>query len=542
MDLLVYLASRPGELVSKDELVESVWEGAHVSDDALVSGVAALRRALQDSPRKPRAIETVPKRGYRLIAPVSGMSVAIAVLPLDNLSRDPEQDFFADAMTDALITALGRNRSHLRVISRTSSMRFKHSTLSLPEIAAQLGVDLIVEGSVLRDGDNVRITVQLIDAHTDHHLWAQMYDRYLGDVLRLQSELAFEVDRKIRVELELTEPGESELLQPEPLPPVDPSSFLSFLKGRSELARFTEESFRLAMESFESARDKDPSSPFPYLGMSMAWGWYSDWGLVSPRESIDEMKAAAAKALELGGGLAPVHVQAGKMAYYVDRDWAGAEAAYRRALELNPNSSTALWSLSHVMATTERVEDALRLARRAVELDPMSALPRAVLGWHLLRAERTTEAIACAERAIGLDAEMAPARLTLWTALALQQRHDQALRAAANHCSLLGWKDVAKLMKSRTTYVDAMRAGAAALAERRRDRYTQPSQIARLFAQAGETTRAVEWLEVAYDEREHFLVHLGMPEWRPLRGNDAFEDLMHRVGLPTSPIAPPGDA
>ena len=528
MDLLVYLASRPGELVSKERLIEDVWDGAHVGDDALMTAVAALRRAVSDSARNPEFIETVPKRGYRLIAPVRGTSVALAVLPLDNLSGDPDEEFFADGMTDALIAALGSNRQHLRVISRTSSMRFKRSELSLPDIAEELGVDLVIEGSVLRHDDDVRITVQLIDSRTDSHLWAQVYQRPMGDVLALQSQVAHDVDQEIRHEL-----GLAEVDQPGSLP-VEPSSFLEYLKGRSELRGFDSASFGRALSFFQRALERDPNSPFPYIGLSLAWGWHANWGLVSGLEAGVEMARANAKALELGATLSTTHVIAGKSAYYNDRNWESAERAYARALELNPNNSTALWSLSHVLATTDRTEEALELGLRAVALDPLNALTQSVVAWHLLRLGRSSEAFDYARKANELDQAMPPSRLSLWTGLAAEEKPSSALEQASTYFAVTGRDDISTLIsESDDAYPATMGRAARALATCRRHGYVQPSQIARLFTQAQELQRAIEWLEVGVQECDPFLVHLGMPEWNRLREIPAFEDLLSRVGLRT---------
>ena len=529
MDLLRYLASRQGEVVTKEELTREVRKGKFVGDAALVSAVSALRRAFDDKPSEPWVLQTVSKRGYRLVAPVTGGAVTVAVLPLENLSRDPGQEFFADGMTEALISALGRNPRRLRVISRTSAMRYKESSLSLPEIAASLGVDVVIEGSVLRQGDLVRMTVQLIEAATDQHLWSEVFERGLGDVLALQSELAYLVERRIRAAL-----GLHEMVEPFSAPEVDPESFLEFLRGRFEIYRFTRTLFARALDHFERARELEPSSPYPYLGIHEVWGWRATWGLVPAMEAADEMEKAADKALELGEDLAETHVGLAKYAYYFERDWPKAERAFERALQINPNDAYALWSYALFLCCMGRPSEALPVARRSVAQDPLGALPEALVGLSLALVGRREESLAPLRRACALQ-RLPPPRWAQWTVLVDLGRRDEALDQAADYFSSLGRVDIAEILTERGAadgYAAAMMAAAESLVSQRRREYVQPCQIARLYVHAGRYRRALEWLECAYRERDVSLVYLGFPEWEPLRSRPAFRGLVERAGLP----------
>ncbi len=537
MDLLLYLASRPGEVVTKDELTREVWKGRFIGDAALVSAVSALRRAFDDEPREPRVLQTVPKRGYRLIAPVAGGAVSVAVLPLENLSGDPGQEFFADGMTEALISALSRNPRGLRVISRTSSMRYKGSSLSLPEIAKSLGVDMVIEGSVLRQGDLVRMTVQLIEAETDQHLWSEVFDRGLGDVLALQSELAYLVERRIHSEL-----GLQEELEPASASEVDPKSFLEYLRGRFEFYRLTKTLFARALDHFERARELDPSSPYPYLGIYQVWGWRATWGLVPAIEAAGELRDAAAKALEFGEELAEPHANLAKYAYYFERDWPKAERAFERALEIDPNDAYGLWGYALFLCCRGRPSEALSLARRGAVQDPLSSLPDALLGLSLALLGRSEEGLAPLRRACALE-RLPPPRWALWMVLAGLGRRNAALEQAADYFSSLGRVDTAELLRERGSaegYAAAMAAAAEGLASQRRIEYVQPTQIARLHLHAGQHQRALEWLQCGYRESDISLAYLGFPEWEPLRSEPSFRDLLKRVGLPVQEKRPAG--
>ncbi len=539
MDLLVYLASRPGEVVSKEELGRDVWKGAFVGDDALVSAVAALRRALGDNARRPQLLQTIPKRGYRLIASVAPAQVAVAVLPLENLSGDPAEEFLADGMTDALISALGRHPRDLQVTSRTSSMRYKQSDASLPEIAESLGVDVVVEGGVLRLGELIRISVQLIDAQTDHHLMSRVYERGLGDVLALQGELAYDVDRAVREVLgarETSEEGGSAVHVTGVVPhrKVDPRSFLEYLRGRHRFHRFTQDLLGRSLEHFEAARDLDPGSPYPYLGIADVWGWRAQWGLTSARAARSAFEEAIGKLTELGEGLAETHVMQGKFAMYYLWDWDEAEAAFKRALALNSSDATALWSYALLAIGQRRFDEAISLARRATALDPLNPAGLVVHSLALTLTGHLHEGLDRSRRA-AQRGPLPPAALGLWISLAQLERWDEALASAARYFSILGQAAVAALLAplgDGDTYAAAMTRAAELLVEQGRRDYVQPTQVARLFLYGNEHDRALEWLETAFRERDPSLIYLNWPEWEPLRSRSEFRDLMSRVGLP----------
>jgi adenylate cyclase len=336
--------------------------GAKGRASAMVAGVLALA-----------AIVYVTTRS-RLLAPVGTLQRAaprqirsIAVLPLDNFSGDPGQEYFADGMTDELTTDLA-NISALRVISRGSVMQYKgaHRPPS-PEIAKALNVDAVIEGSVIREGDRVRITAQLIDAPADKHLWAKSYERNSRDVLALQDEIASEIAREVNVQL-----TPSEQVRLTTAPTVNPAAHDAYLKGRYFLSSFTEEGVSKAIEQFEQSIKLDPSFPLPYTGLADAYSYGDDWYFPA-NEVMPKAKAAVEKALQLDDSLAEAHASLAFIKWQYDFDWVGGESEYHRAFALNPNYADAHHQFGYLLAFRGRFDESLAEMKRASELDPLSA-------------------------------------------------------------------------------------------------------------------------------------------------------------------------
>jgi TolB-like protein/tRNA A-37 threonylcarbamoyl transferase component Bud32 len=292
---------------------------------------------------------------------------SLAVLPLANLSDDPEQEYFADGMTEELIATLGKV-SALRVISRTSAMQYKGAKKPLPQIAKELNVDAVIEGSVLRAGERVRITAQLIQASTDRHVWAETYDRDLRDVLALQSEVAQAITREIRSAIT---PGEHARLTT--TRPVNPEAYEAYLKGMQHWYRLTREDLETAREYFDLALEKDPNYAPAHAGLVLVWIGRRQMGYTAPREGGPKAKAAALKAIELDSTLAEAHSALASVNCFYEYDWAGGEAEFKRAIELNPNYADARASYSHVLMFMKRPEEAMAQIQRALEIDPLNA-------------------------------------------------------------------------------------------------------------------------------------------------------------------------
>ncbi len=509
--------------------MREVWRGAFVGDDALVSAVAVLRRTLGDDARRSRIVQTVPKRGYRLVAPVSRTEVNIAVLPLLNLSGDAEQEYLADGMTDALISALGRRRRGLRVISRTSSMCLKGSDESLPEIARALGADVVVEGSVLCRDQLIRISAQLVDAETDHQLMGRVYERDLSDVLALQSELAYDLDGAIRAAL-----GDATAIERVEAQVVNSRSFLEYLRGRHRSHQLMTELLGQRLEHFERARELDPDSPHPHLGIVDVWGWRAVWGVVSPEVARREIADSLTKLAEHGEELAEAQALLGKAAQYFDRDWDAAEHRFRRALDLNPSDVTALWSYGLLAIARGRLEDGAALAARANERDPLNPAPRVVLGVASALGGDLSKGLSHVERARE-QAPLPPCLLGSWGILSVLGRRGEVLGVASAFFSAVGREEIASILKpSGQDDADpdaAMVRAAEVLVRQRREGYRQPTQIARLFLGGGDEERALEWLRIAVSEQDPALVYLAWPEWNRLRSRQAFRDLLESIAL-----------
>ena len=322
---------------------------------------------------------------------------SLAVLPLENLSGDPAQEYFADGMTEALISNLARIRA-LKVISRTSVMRYKGSHKSLPEIARELNVDAVIEGTVQRSGGRVRVTAQLIHAATDAHLWARDYERDLTDVLKLQSEVARAVADEIRIQVTAEERARLASARS-----VNPQAHEAYLLGRYHFSKGNEQGWKQAIEYFERAIQLAPDYAAAYAGLSDAWRQRGVFGAADFKEVESPARAAALKAIELDEQLAEAHISLANIKYLYDWDWAGAEQEFRRALELDPGSLDAHIDYGHLLMHLGRHDEAIREGQIAVQLDPLSSGTQSSLGRFLYRARRYEEALPHLQRAVELE-------------------------------------------------------------------------------------------------------------------------------------------
>ena len=583
-DVLRTLADRSGEVVTRDELRTKLWAADTFVefDDSLNHAVKKLRQVLGDSAENPRFIETLPRYGYRFIgtiqpgtnpAPkslpranrravfltaillplfliglatvlafwwnarrgrVSGAAAdapmqSLAVLPLANLSGDPQQDYFAEGMTDAVTTDLAKLHA-VKVISRTSAMRFKDAKLPLPEIARSLGVDGILEGSVQRNGGRVRITVQLIRAPNDVHLWAESYDRDARDILGLQGEISQAIAREIKVVLT---PEESSYISRAGTANSD--AYDDYLKGQSHWYRLSREHIDTALAYFEQALQKDPNYARAYVGIGNVWMMRADTGLILPTEGFPKAKAAASKALQLDDSLAEAHMLRGNIAGGYDHDWALEESEFRRAIALNPNSADGHFYYADFLVSTGREAEWQREIQRTLELDPLNPFYQCFYGWHLVYLGRYDEAIAQLRKVLEANAEFSSAHLGLWGAYYKKGMRGEALDEARKFFAVLGDHEVESALSrgyAAHNYAQAMRLGAETLAARSKHNYVPAVRIARLYAHAGDRDEVMRWLEKAYDRRESPLSHLGVAwDWDFMRADPRFRELVRRSGL-----------
>jgi serine/threonine protein kinase/Tfp pilus assembly protein PilF len=453
---------------------------------------------------------------------------SLAVLPLTNLSRDPEQEYFADGMTEALICDLAKLRS-LKITSRTSVMRYKRTETPLPQIAEELKVDAVVEGTVLRVGQRVRITAQLIHAATDTHLWAESYDRDPEDVLLVQSEIARAIAREIGVAVT---PEEARRLGRAGR--VNPEAYEAYLKGRFAWYKLSREHLDAALEYFHLALEKDPGCAFAYTGIAGVWNSRGDMGLVPPRETFPKAKEAALKAIELDDSLAEAHTSLAGVKCF-EWDWPGAEKEFQRALELAPNSAEAHFFYSDLLVSLRRTSEWQVHFERAMELDPLNSFFQCFRGWYLFYLRRYDEAITELRKTLRTEPNLSAVHLRLWGALYQKRTYEEALAAAKTFFEVLGDKEIAEVLQSsyaQAGYAGAMRLAAETLAARSRLAYVSPTQVARLYAHAAEKDQALLWLEKAYQERVPAMVHLGVDmDWAFLRDDPRFQDLLGGVNL-----------
>jgi TolB-like protein/Tfp pilus assembly protein PilF len=452
---------------------------------------------------------------------------SLAVLPLENLSGDPEQEFFADGMTEALIADLGKIRA-LRVISRTSAMRYKGSKKSLPEIARDFDVDAIVEGSVLQSGGRVRITAQLIQAATDRHLWSESYERDLRDILTLQSDVAQAIAKEIRIAVS---PQEQARLAKNRR--VDPEAHRSYLLGRYWWNKRSAEGFQKALQYFEQAIAKDPTFAAAYAGLSDTYaslGYY----VLQPREAFPKSRAAAAKAVELDDTLAQAHASLGNIALNYDWNWVAAEKSLKRSIELSPGYAPAHHWYSLLLSALGRLDEASAEIRRALELDPLSLIMNHNVGLQLYYARRYDEAIEQYRKTLEMDPHFSVTRLMLMYAYAEKGMFREAIAQAE------GISHSNAVRKAALAYTYA-RAGdrpqALGLVEddtaaSERD-HAAPEAIAIAYVGLGEKDEAFAWLEKSYEEHTSFATFLKpSPFFDPLRSDPRFAELLRRLGLP----------
>ena len=461
-----------------------------------------------------------------------GRIESLAVLPLANLSGDPQQEYFADGMTEELITALARI-SALRVTSRTSVMRYKSSSKSLPEIAKELGVDAIIEGSVTRSGSQVKITAQLIDASKDKHLWADSFQRDLKDVLALQGEVARAIASEIGVRL-----TPQDRLRFADKKTVNPEAYEAYLKGNYHLFRRTAVDAQKSLEYFQQAVEKQPDYALAYVGIAQACETAagSAQGALSPKEAFPRAKAAAMRAAELDPALGEPYVSLAWSSFVFDRDWTTAENQFQQALRLNPNYPAAHENYALFLSRMGRFDEAIREMKRAQQLDPLSLGVNSMMGIALGLARRDDEAIPWFRRVLDMDPNFLRAHFGLGLAFVHKRRYDEAISELQKAVELSGG-GAAQLGALGYAYAVANRRAEALeivekLKERSRERYVPPAMVATVFSGLGEKDQAMTWLEKAYEERDPWITGLKVdPMFDSLRSDPRFVDLVHRVGL-----------
>lgn len=452
-------------------------------------------------------------------------------MPLANFSNDPEQEYFADGMTEELITSLSRIGA-LRVISRTSTARYKKTGKAVPEIARELNVDALVEGSVRRSGDRVRITVQLIEAVTDRHVWAESYERDLKDVLALQSEVARAIAGEIRARL--TPEEESRLVR---AGAVDPEGYQAYLKGRFHFESRNEADLKKSLDFFQQAVDRDPNYALAYAGLADAYLLLAAYGSLPTLEANARARPFVEKALALDDNLAEAHKSLAGI-YHNDWNWVAAGEEYRRAYELNPNDVTLCHWYALYKLSMGRRDEGLDMMKRARELDPLSVERNRALGDAYLVTRRYDQAIEQYRLALALDPQYLHANNSLFIAYLLQGDLERAAGQAEKLRQIDAGPSAEVLYAA---WLHVMSGGKDEVRRLLRDLERQQSQgepslavdIGLLHAHLGEADLAFEWLEKAYRAHAAELEDLKIvPFFDPLRSDPRFQDLVRRVGLP----------
>lgn len=529
--LLSALLERPGEVLTREELRQRIWPADTFVDfeRGLNKAVNRLREALDDPAESPRFIETVPRRGYRFIADVRQRVGSLAVLPLENLSGDRSQEYWAEGLTEELITHIARIAG-LRVISKTSAMQFKGTSKPLADIARALSVDAVIQGSIVVS-DRVRIRVQLVDPFRDQYLWTESYERELSDILSLQTEIAQAVCDQI--EARFTAAGEA---SSKAKPRVNPEAYEAYLKGRYFLSKGT--GVERSLEYFNKAITVDPAYAVPYAGLADCYILLGVLYLRRPREVFPKAKEFAVKALERDAAIAEAHKSLAVVEHLYDWDWAGSEQEFRRALELDRSQSDAHRAFAILLSCVRRYEEAIEEALLARALDPLSPNMNALLGFIYMRARQYERAIQACREAIELDASSPFAHWLLARSLDAADRTREALVEA---------EAAAKLSGNRSPYATHLgyalaRAGDPAgarklvesLREREKSEYVSPYEFVTIYVALGETDSAFEYLEKAYQERTSRLAgELWDRPFDGLRSDPRFQDLIRRIGLPS---------
>ena len=553
--VLTALLERPGEIVTREELRKKLWPADTFVDfdHGLNKAINKIREALSDSAENPRFVETVARRGYRFLVPVvrSGEAavlsaplsqtsspasprIRLAVLPFQNLSGDPEQEFFSDGLTEEMISQLARlSPQHLGVIARTSAMRFKGAREGVAQIGKQLQLDYILEGSARRIGSRVRITAQLIQVNDQTHMWAANYDRELADVFAIQSEVAESVARSLAVELL---PGASGALAR--LTPIDPAAYESYLKGRYYWNKFTGEETKKAIVHFEHAIQKAPDYGPAYVALSLCYAQLCFLNALPPNEGYPAAKAAALKALGIDDTLAEAHGSVGLCNLYYEWDWIAAEEQFKRALLLDPAGAMIHHEYALYLAAMGRLKEAREVDRQALGLDPLSLLFHTALARLSYFAREPDQALEQCRKTLELDTGFHMAHGQLGLVHAQKGMFDEAIGA---------FKEAITLSRGNPAYLAAMghaygQAGMRSealktlqeLKEISTRRFVSSYFIGLVYVGLGEKVEAFRFLETACAERYLWLVYLNVdPAFDALRSDPRFRDLLRRVGLPS---------
>jgi TolB-like protein/DNA-binding winged helix-turn-helix (wHTH) protein/Tfp pilus assembly protein PilF len=590
LETLLVLIENRGRVLTKDELLSQVWGDTIVEEGGLTRNISILRKALGERPDEHQFIVTVPARGYQFVAEVhertdNGRALAvdapagpmkdfqpkrtlsarhwqvlgglvaltlaiivlvliqsrradakrpeirsIAVLPLQNLSGDPTQEYFVDGMTEVLISNLAQIRA-LKVISRTSVMSFKGNQKplpSLPQIARQLGVDGVIEGSVQRDNGRVKVMIQLVHGPTDTHLWARDYERTLTDVLKLQGEMARAIADEVRIQV-----GPEERARMSSAASVNPAAHQEYLLGRYHFWKFIVDDNQRALDHFIRATQIEPGYAAAFAGLSMAWQRWAFQGPGTWKKAEPQARAATQKALELDDRLPEAHVAQGQLQYRFDWDWRGAENATRRALELDSNNLDAHFNYALLLMALGRLPEALAEIQTVEQLDPLSHMVQVLFGRILFHAGKPEEAILRLQRAIEREPRSATAIYFLGGVYEHVGRYSEALAMYEKHKVLRGNRpDDSPYLAIRARVYARMGKRSEAKSLLKALKPLNPDFRAAAYAALGENDEAFRLLFQKVENREETLFSVKTdPQFASLHSDARWKELLHRMNF-----------
>lgn len=539
-DTLLLLVQRAGNVVKKEELLKQVWQDTFVEEGSLTRTIFLLRKALEDSGKGREYIATVSKRGYRFVAkvrdtaapsqPSASGKLMLAVLPFENLSNDAPQEYFNDGLTEEMITQLSRlNPDRLGVIARASAMRYKGAKKSIREIGAELGVAYVLEGSVRREAGRVRIAAQLIQVFDETHVWAESYEQNLGDILKLQSEVARAIAREVRVKLTPREDRRLAAAQE-----VSPEAYEAYLKGRHLWNKRTEDGMRKSIAHYEEALQRHPEYAMAYAGIADSYVMLACRGMMPAKETFRKAKAAARKALDLDSELGEAHGSLAHVRLH-DWDWQGLEKDFQRALELNPAEAIVYYWYGEFLMSMGRPEEAIAMTQKAYQIDPLSPVVGSSLAMILYLARRYEQAATVLQKAHEITPDHFLPHMRMGLVRIQQHQYETAIREL---------KVAVRLADQSTETLAALAMAYAAagktkpaqgiideLEKMSRTRYVLPYNIAKIYAAAANVEKVFEWLERAYDEGNPDLIELNSePVFDGVRSDRRFAGVMRRIG------------
>jgi TolB-like protein/DNA-binding winged helix-turn-helix (wHTH) protein/Flp pilus assembly protein TadD len=578
--VLAVLVERAGQVVTREELRQRVWpSNVYVDfDQGLNNAIKKVREALGDSADSPRLIETVARHGYRFLADVSAApgaaaeprsrsrplrngivlaatavllaavgywawhraaeraapspeKVILAVLPFDNLSGDPDQEFFSDGLTEEMIAQLGKlNPDRLTVVARGAVAKYKGSSLAVDEIGRELHADYLVQGSVRRVPDRVRITVHLIQVPQQTDRWTESYDRDVKDILALQDSVARTIANQINITLA---PAWSSQLAPRRN--VDPDAYEAYLKGRYYWNKRTAEGMQKAAVYFQQAINRDPGYGAAYSGLADCNSGLTWHGFTSPAETLPRAKAAALKAIEIDPQSAEAHASLALVLSH-EWDWPGAEPEFKRALQLDPRYANAHHWYGDYLSIRGRHDEALVEAKKALDLDPLNLMIGTWVGLRYYLARRYDSASEQGRNTVELDSSFAAAHLVLGESYVQAGLRDQGLAELQSAANLSGGSplylaQVAVAYASEGRKTEALQI-VTELQTASITRYVSPYGLAQIYAALNDREQTFKWLQIAYDGRAVWMTYLAVdPLFDGLRADQRFQELLRRVRL-----------